>query len=100
MATARNQLIHGYWQMDIVVEDKTDLIAKEVEWVRFYEPTDPEAVYQMHGKRPNQKLLSVHVFKLGRILSLAKEANELGQHLSAFVGRVQLLSARVPQPVF
>jgi len=98
-ATTRNRLIHGVWQHHLIVDNKTNTVTR-AEWIRFYEPTDPETVPQIQRKRPNQKLLAAHVFKLDRILALAKEAAELGQHLLAFVTRVSLQPVRVPQPVF
>jgi len=98
-ASIRNRLVHGTWQLNLVMGDKP-LQSERAEWVRFYRPTDPEAYHQIAGKRPNQKLLAVHQFKLERIVKIARDVADLAKDVRHLANSASLLPARIPQPAF
>jgi hypothetical protein len=79
---------------------KEKLQAESGEWVRFYRPTDPEIYHQIFGKKPNQRLLAAHQFKLDRIIKIANDVNLLARDIEAFEKTVSLLPVRIPQPAF
>lgn len=98
-STIRNRLIHGKWQLNLELIDGTHE-AKTAEWVRFYDPVDPDILQKIHGKRPNQKLLATHRFTLKQIIRRATDAKKLADDVKDFMNDVTLLPVPIPQPVF
>ena len=98
-ASTRNRLVHGIWRLNLVMSDKPR-VAKRAEWVRFYQPTDPEAYQKMYGRKKDQKLLAAHEFTLNRIVCLANEVGKLANEANEFEKSLELIPPRIPKAVF
>ncbi len=99
--TKRNRIVHGAWQLVIVMGEKTratPLRAKSQEWIRSYTPSE-DAVFQelMQGK--NKKLNAAYKFPPDSIISHAKSSQSLAEDIISFANAAQLRPPRIPQHV-
>lgn len=100
-STKRNRIVHGYWQLNITMIEgpsgKRDHTRSY--WVRFYPPSDPTIYNKLFGKKPNQKLVSEHIFKLSDITNAATHVRTLAQDIENFLESLSVLPFVDPQPL-
>ena len=94
--TKRNRIVHGSWQVHITINKDGPNTA---EWERFYQPTDPRLLAQMHGKKKKQKVSDAHMFSVERLGKIADEASDLAKKLNEFCASTSVQPFPEPQPL-
>jgi hypothetical protein len=100
-STKRNRIVHGHWMLWIKMvkgpSGKNDHTKST--WVRFYDPADSAIYPRIFGRKPDQKLLSAHRFRLKDIAEAANDVRKLADDIERFISRMNVLPFVTPQPI-
>ncbi len=100
-STKRNRIVHGHWLLSIKMVEgpsgKHDHTKSE--WLRFYDPANPEILHKIMGRRKDPKMVSAHTFKLKEIEQARADVLKLASDLKAFNSTVRVLAFVNPQPI-
>ena len=82
--TQRNNLIHGYWFLEIVVKDRNGVPFANVRQYRRYDPNDFKTIRDLDS-RACDKARKNYVFSVARINAISSELGRLRADLSSFI---------------
>ncbi len=100
-SSKRNRIVHGHWMLSIKMvkgpSGKNDHTKST--WIRFYDPTDHAIYLKIFGRKPNQKMLAEHQFRLKDIDQAAQNVRTLAKNLEAFTNQMQVRPFVTPLPI-
>lgn len=80
-ATKRNNLVHGYWHLEIVITERNGIPWPNYRQYRRYNPSDAQ-IRKGLDERTNAKARKTYMFSVARIHSLSRELDRLWHDLS------------------
>lgn len=84
--TKRNNIIHGYWILEVVITDRNGAPHPNYREYRRYDPSDP-TVAALLDQRANKHARKSYMFSVARINAITKELERLRDDLASFTTR-------------
>lgn len=96
-ATKRNHIVHGYWNLNVVIADRNGTPWPNYRQFRRYDPPDKATRESLDGDNPPKNACKTYMFSIPRIRAIAKELDRMWHELAAI--KESDLKDRAQKPV-